>query len=148
MANKTTIAWTDATWNVVTGCTPVSPGCAHCYAERFAERWRGIPGHPYEQGFDLKLHPERLVQPGRWQKPSMIFVCSMADLFQSGVPDSYLDQVFRVMLENPRHIFQVLTKRAARLRTYIARKGFDIPEHIWVGVTAEDQRREIGRAHV
>ena len=139
-ANKTNIPWTDASWNPVTGCTKVSPGCAHCYAERFAERWRGIERHPYEQGFDLKLHPKRLTQPGRWTKPSMIFVCSMADLFQSRVPNDYLARVFRVMLANYQHTFQVLTKRTARMRAYINALG-GVPPHIWVGTTAEDQQR-------
>ena len=97
MADKSAIEWTEATWNPVTGCDKVSPGCAHCYAETFAERWRGIPGHPYEQGFALKLWPQRLEQPLKWSRPRMIFVNSMSDLFHEGIPDAYLEQVFEVM---------------------------------------------------
>ena len=87
MADRSAIEWTEATWNPVTGCSKVSPGCAHCYAETFAERWRGVPGHPYEQGFDLRLWPERLDQPLRWKRPRMIFVNSMSDLFHEDDPD-------------------------------------------------------------
>src|ERR1044072_2408227 len=97
MADKSKIEWTEATWNPVTGCIKVSPGCDHCYAETFAERWRGTPGHAYENGFDLQLRPKRLDQPLRWTRPRMIFVNSMSDLFQDGVPDDYIAQVFGVM---------------------------------------------------
>ena len=97
MADNSAIEWTEATWNPVTGCTQVSPGCAHCYAKTFAERWRGIPGHPYEQGFDLRIWPERLEQPLRWTRPRMIFVNSMSDLFHEDIPLSYIEQVFDVM---------------------------------------------------
>ena len=90
MAQSSTIEWTEATWNPVTGCSQVSPGCAHCYAKTFAERWRGVPGHPYEQGFDLRLWPERLDAPLRWRKPKTIFVNSMSDLFHKDVPDEYI----------------------------------------------------------
>ena len=97
MSESSTIEWTDATWNPVTGCTKVSPGCAHCYAETFAERFRGVPGHPYEPGFDLTLRPERLEQPLAWKKPRVIFVNSMSDLFHKDVPDEYVAEVFDVM---------------------------------------------------
>ena len=97
MSDKSTIEWTDATWNPVTGCTRVSPGCDHCYAMRFAERWRGIPNHPYEQGFDLKLIPEKLGEPLRWSSPKKIFVNSMSDLFHPDIPDDYIAQVVQVM---------------------------------------------------
>src|SRR5207249_2957651 len=97
MADNSRIEWTDATWNPVTGCTKISPGCAHCYAETFAERFRGVRGHPYEQGFDLKLWPERLQLPLRWKKPRRIFVNSMSDLFHMDIPDDFISQVFETM---------------------------------------------------
>ena len=115
MADKSAIEWTEATWNPVTGCDKVSPGCAHCYAETFAERWRGIPGHPYEQGFALKLWPQRLEQPLKWSRPRMIFVNSMSDLFHERIPDAYIEQVFEVMGQAHWHTFQILTKRHERL---------------------------------
>ena len=93
MSQNTAIEWTDVTWNPIRGCTKISPGCAHCYAETFAERFRGVPGHPYEQGFDLRLVPEKLVDPLRWPRPRMIFVNSMSDLFQVGVSDDYTPRV-------------------------------------------------------
>jgi protein gp37 len=111
MAQTSKIEWTDATWNPVRGCTKVSPGCAHCYAETFAERWRGIPGHPYEQGFDLRLVPEKLDEPLHWRKPRRVFVNSMSDLFHEDVPFEFIDRVFAVMALCPHHVFQVLTKR-------------------------------------
>jgi len=97
VAQKSDIEWTDATWNPVTGCTKVGPGCDNCYAERFAERWRGIPGHPYEQGFDLTLWPSRLKQPMLWKKPRMIFVNSMSDLFHKDIDRIFIDAVFDAM---------------------------------------------------
>ena len=112
------IEWTQETWNPVTGCTKVSPGCEHCYAERFSERFRGVPGHPYEMGFDLTLRPERLDQPLRWKMPRRVFVNSMSDLFHEDVPDEFIDRVFVVMSITRRHTFQVLTKRAERMRDY------------------------------
>lgn len=124
MPGDSTIEWTEKTWNPVTGCTKVSPGCAHCYAETFAERWRGIPGHPYEQGFDLKLWPERLVLPLRWRKPRFIFVNSMSDLFHEEIPDDYIARVFGVMAAADHHVFQVLTKRAPRMRDLLRRTEF------------------------
>jgi len=119
MPGKSSIEWCDATWNPVTGCTQVSAGCDSCYALRFAERWRGIPGHPYEQGFDLKLWPERLDLPLRWTKPSRIFVNSMSDLFHAGVPDEFISQVFMTMAEARRHTFQILTKRPQRMLRFL-----------------------------
>ena len=112
------IEWTQETWNPVTGCTKVSPGCRHCYAERFSERFRGVPGHPYEPGFDLTLRPERLSKPLGWKKPRRVFVNSMSDLFHEDVPDEFIDRVFVVMSLAQRHTFQVLTKRAERMREY------------------------------
>ena len=119
MADKSKIEWTDASWNPVTGCTKVSPGCDHCYAETFAERWRGTPGHHFENGFDVQLRPERLDQPLRWKKPRRIFVNSMSDLFHKDVPDLFITQVFDVMEQAKHHTFQVLTKRHARMRAFV-----------------------------
>ena len=115
MSDKSKIEWTDATWNPVRGCTKVSPGCVHCYAETFAERFRGVPGHPFEFGFDLRLVPEKLGDPLRWRAPRLVFVNSMSDLFHDGVPDHYVTAVAKVMSAANWHTFQVLTKRAERL---------------------------------
>ena len=110
MGQASNIEWTDATWNPVTGCTKIGPGCDNCYAQRFAERWRGIEGHPYEQGFDLRLWPSRLDQPSRWKKPRMIFVNSMSDLFHKRVDRHFIDKVFDAMEAANWHVYQVLTK--------------------------------------
>ena len=141
MADNSAIEWTDATWNPVTGCTKVSRGCDHCYAERFAERWRGIPGHPYGQGFDLRLWESRLNQPAQWRKPRMIFVNSMGDLFHKDVPSGFIDQVFAQMETVDRHTYQVLTKRSLRMRDYLKDRYGDhpAPPHIWCGVSVEDR---------
>jgi len=140
MAGKSRIEWTDATWNPVTGCTKAGPGCDNCYAERFAERWRGIPGHPYEQGFDLKLWPSRLDQPRRWKTPRMIFVNSMSDLFHKDIDRAFIDRVFSSMEDTNRHVYQVLTKRSSLMRDYIRERyaGETAPRHIWLGVSVED----------
>src|SRR4029077_10088887 len=114
MSLGSAIEWTDATWNPVRGCTKISSGCAHCYAETFAERFRGVHGHPYEQGFDLRLVPGKLAEPLRWSKPSMIFVNSMSDLFHDDVPTEYISAVANVMQTAGWHTYQVLTKRAER----------------------------------
>src|SRR5438128_943845 len=138
MADSSTIEWTDATWNPVTGCTQVSPGCDHCYALTFAERFRGVAGHCYEQGFDLRLWPERLDLPLKWRKPRRIFVNSMSDLFHKDVPDEYIQRVFATMVEADWHIFQVLTKRSARLARLAPTLPW--PSHVWVGVSIELDR--------
>lgn len=138
---KTGIEWTEATWNPVTGCSQVSPGCAHCYAKTFAERWRGIPGHPYEQGFDLRLWPDRLDQPLRWRKPKTIFVNSMSDLFHEEIPIEYIQRVFSVMAEAKQHTFQVLTKRHERLADLAVELPW--PENVWMGVSIENRRWSI-----
>src|SRR5215213_1308523 len=119
MSNQSTIEWTDATWNPVTGCTQVSPGCDHCYALTFAERFRGVPQHPYEQGFDLRLWPERLDLPLRWKKPRRIFVNSMSDLFHKDVPEEFIRRVFDTMEAAHWHSFQVLTKRSSLMRDFL-----------------------------
>ncbi len=146
MGDKSAIEWTDATWNPVTGCTQVSPGCDHCYALTFAERFRGVPGHPYEQGFDLKLWPERLELPLKWRRPRRIFVNSMSDLFHRDVPDEYIHRVFETMVKADWHIFQVLTKRSARLK----RLGPTLPwrPHIWAGVSVEQDRYDWRADHL
>lgn len=141
MASYSSIEWTDSTWNPVTGCNKVSPGCVHCYAETFSERFRGVPGHPFEQGFDLKMWPERLALPIQWKEPKMIFVNSMSDLFHKDVPDEFIGQVFDVMLQAKHHIFQILTKRSERMMTW-TRDRFSkeiLPDHIWLGVSVENQ---------
>src|SRR6266566_3661765 len=120
MALSSKIEWTDATWNPVRGCTKISPGCKHCYAETFAERFRGVKGHPYEQGFDLRLVPEKLAEPLSWTKPRRVFVNSMSDLFQEGVPHEFILRAFEVMERAHWHTFQVLTKRAERMYDFFA----------------------------
>ena len=140
MADSTAIEWTDATWNPVTGCTKISAGCDHCYAERFAERFRGVKDHPFERGFDLTLRPKRLSQPMAWRRPRMIFVNSMSDLFHKAVPRAFVDAVFETMESADWHVFQVLTKRSSRLRAYVNARYADrpAPAHIWMGVSVED----------
>jgi protein gp37 len=140
MSENSSIEWTDATWNPVTGCTKISPGCAHCYAETFAERFRGVRGHPYEQGFDLKLWPDRLDLPLQWKRPRRIFVNSMSDLFHADVPADFISRVFDTMVHAGRHVFQVLTKRAERMQewtsTYFTAETW--PENVWLGVSVEN----------
>ena len=140
MGQKSRIEWTDATWNPVTGCTKIGPGCDNCYAERFAERWRGIPGHPYEQGFDLRHWPSRLGQPAAWKRPRMIFVNSMSDLFHKRVDRDHVDRVFDAMEYADWHVYQILTKRSSLMRNYIKRRYVEhpVPRHIWLGVSVED----------
>jgi len=138
MSDRSAIEWTEATWNPVTGCTVVSPGCAHCYAKTFAERFRGVPGHPYEMGFDLTLRPERVDQPLLWKRPRTIFVNSMSDLFHEDVPLEFIQQVFDVMQRAHWHRFQVLTKRAERLAEVAPLLPW--PENAWMGVSVENQR--------
>ncbi len=165
MSDKTGIEWTrgddgtaGATWNPVTGCVKVSPGCDHCYAETFAERWRGTPGHYFERGFDVVLRPDKLDQPLRWTRPRRIFVNSMSDLFHDAVPDEYIACVFTVMAKAPQHTFQLLTKRHARMRSLLSSEEFQLKcfaaalargwdpngtpwplPNVWLGVSAEDQ---------
>jgi len=147
MSSRSTIEWTDATWNPVRGCTKVSPGCAHCYAEVFAERFRGVRGHPYERGFDLRLVPSKLAEPLRWKKPRTIFVNSMSDLFHEGIPDSYIISVARVMCLASWHTYQVLTKRAVRLNMLLNGKlAFAAGQaHVWWGVSVENRRSGLPR---
>jgi protein gp37 len=147
MSLGSSIEWTDATWNPVRGCTKVSPGCAHCYAETFAERFREVPGHPYEFGFDLRLVPEKLAEPFRWRKSCRVFVNSMSDLFHEGVPDDYIVSVTRVMARAHWHQYQVLTKRSTRLRDLLKTKLRFAQElrHIWWGVSVENRKHGLPR---
>ncbi|QSM00105.1 hypothetical protein SEA_CASHLINE_66 [Gordonia phage Cashline] len=159
MSDHTSIEWTDATWNPVTGCTKVSTGCDYCYAETFAERFRGTPGHYFENGFDVQLRENKLTEPLRWRKPRKVFVNSMSDLFHDAVPDRYIESVFSVMAEAKRHTFQVLTKRHARMRSLLSdwdfqenvkeryydnatgNRDFQWPlPNVWLGVSTENQQ--------
>jgi protein gp37 len=172
MARRTAIAWTEATWNPVTGCDQASPGCESCYAMRLAARLKAMGSRRYQNdgapptsgpGFGVTTHPDLLRQPMSWRSPSMVFVCSMADLFHPRVPDDFIAQVFAVMAASPRHTYQVLTKRHARLRALLSRpafaaqvltqarslpsRGHDVAAqdwplpNVWVGVSVEDQLR-------
>ena len=135
MAARSKIEWTDSTWNPARGCTKVSPGCAHCYAEAFAERFRGVKGHPFENGFDLQLVPGKLEEPLRWKQPRLIFVNSMSDLFHESIPLDFIQQVFAVMAKAPWHTFQILTKRSGRLAEVCG--DLPWPPHVWMGVSIE-----------
>lgn len=148
MSEHSQIEWTDSTWNPVRGCTKISPGCKHCYAERFSERFRGVSGSPFEQGFDLRLVPEKLHEPLRWSSPKRIFVNSMSDLFQEDVPTDYISKVGTVMKEANWHTYQVLTKRHERMHRLLVgelRWMSRLP-HVWFGVSVED--REYGLPRV
>jgi protein gp37 len=141
MSEHSEIEWTDATWNPVRGCTKITPGCDHCYAETFAERFRGVEGHPYEQGFDLRLVPEKLAEPLRWKTPKSVFVNSMSDLFHKDVPEDYVEAVCRVLERANWHTYQVLTKRSSRLRGQLEgriRFAADL-RNVWWGVSVEDR---------
>ncbi|GAA2035410.1 phage Gp37/Gp68 family protein [Catenulispora yoronensis] len=167
--NTTTIEWTDRTWNPVTGCTRVSPGCDRCYAENIARRFAG--GAAFPNGFAVTLHPERLDAPRRWRRPARVFVNSMSDLFHNDIPDEFVLAVFQTMADTPQHTFQILTKRPARMRAFCDRLGFRDPTraeaaaghlsiayledhpadvapwdawplpNVWLGVSVEDQAR-------
>ena len=141
MSDKSTIEWTEASWNPVRGCTKVSPGCKNCYAERFAERFRGVKGNAFEQGFDLRLVPEKLTLPLKWSKPKKIFVNSVSDLFHEGVPEDYIRQVCGVMRAAEWHTFQVLTKRSERMRDLLngPLSEFVGLTNVWWGVSVEDR---------
>ncbi|MFI4959915.1 MAG: DUF5131 family protein [Hyphomicrobiales bacterium] len=142
MADATAIEWTDATWNPVTGCTKISAGCDNCYAARFSERFRGVPGHPFKTGFDLTLRPERLLQPFTWKRPRMIFVNSMSDLFYKEIPRAHIAAVFDTMEKADWHIYQVLTKRSSLLQKFIndRYRNRTAPVHMWFGVSVENEQ--------
>ena len=147
MSEHSKIEWTEATWNPIRGCVKISPGCKHCYAETFAERFRGVPGHPYEHGFDPRPVPKKLLEPLSWASPKSVFVNSMTDLFQDAVPDEYIVAVAEVMLLTPWHTYQVLTKRSLRLETLL-RDRLQLAAaapHIWWGVSVEDRKYGVPR---
>jgi len=150
MAQKSTIEWTNTTWNPVTGCSKISSGCDNCYAERFSERFRGVKDHPFENGFDLELRPNRMDQPLTWKKTRMVFVNSMSDLFHKNVPIDYVERVFEVMENANWHIFQILTKRSSLMRNFINARYKDklAPEHIWLGVSVEDYTKRSRIKHI
>ena len=150
MADGSAIEWTDATWNPVTGCTKISRGCDHCYAERFSERFRGVPDHPFSSGFDVTLRPNRIRQPLEWRRPRMIFVNSMSDLFHKDIPIQFLDRIFSTMERADWHVFQILTKRSSLMRKYLrARYGAQRgPQHIWCGVSIEDAQAKPRLVHL
>jgi protein gp37 len=150
MASTTQIEWTDATWNPVTGCTKITRGCDFCYAERFSERFRGVPNHPFEDGFDLKPRQERLKQPLTWRQSRRIFVNSMSDLFHKDVPRAFIDSVFDTMEAADWHTFQVLTKRSSLMTRYLRNRygTGKAPPHIWLGVSVEDAKNLIRLKHL
>jgi protein gp37 len=147
LSDNTQIEWTDATWNPLRGCTKISPGCTHCYAETFAERFRGVPGHPYEQGFDLRLVPEKLRAPLEWRRPRRIFVNSMSDLFHEEAPAEYVERVCETMRTADWHTYQVLTKRADRLHEALngPLRRYAMLPHIWWGVSVENRKHGLPR---
>jgi protein gp37 len=150
MAVNTEIEWTDATWNPVSGCTKISPGCDHCYAERIAERFRGVHGHPFERGFDLTLRPHKLLEPLSWRRPRRVFVNSMSDLFHKEIPRDFVDRVFATMEQAHWHVFQVLTKRSSLMRRYINERYASrrAPTHIWLGVSIENRQALVRLKHL
>lgn len=131
------IEWTDATWNPVTGCTKISAGCAHCYAETMTRRLSAMGVEKYREGFHISVHPEALNEPKKWHKPRAIFVCSMSDLFHEAVPFEFVDEVMRVIKETPHHQYQLLTKRAERMEEFF--RSREVPQNVWLGVTVEVQ---------
>lgn len=147
MSSQSSIEWTDSTWNPVRGCTKLSPGCKHCYAKTFAERFRGVVGHPYERGFEIRTVPERLADPLRWSSPRMIFVNSMSDLFHESVPETYISQVCEVMALANWHTYQILTKRSGRMAELLkgSLKKFAKMPHIWWGVSVENKKHGLPR---
>jgi protein gp37 len=134
----TKIEWTESTWNPVTGCTKISTGCKFCYAEVMARRLKAMGQEKYKNGFELTLHFETLQEPYSWKKGKMIFVNSMSDLFHKDIPIKYIQQVFKVIKDNPQHVFQVLTKRADVLRYYDSEGWLEWPHNLWMGVTVEN----------
>ncbi len=143
MTTLSTIEWTEQTWNPLTGCTKVSPGCKHCYAEAMARRLQAMGAPGYAAGFTLALHPARLAEPLARAKPTVYFVNSMSDLFQGDVPDAFIDAVFATIEATPRHTYQILTKRAERLPDYFARRA--CPANAWLGVSVEDRAHGLPR---
>ena len=147
MSVKTDIEWTESSWNPLRGCDKVSDGCKNCYAETFAERFRGVKGHPFEFGFDLRLVPEKLEEPLRWKRSRKIFVNSMSDLFHDDVPTAYIERVCETMLTAKWHTYQVLTKRQDRMETLLNADLRDaaLAPHVWWGVSVENKRHGLPR---
>lgn len=143
MTTQSAIEWTEQTWNPVTGCTKISPGCKHCYAETMARRLTAMGVHGYENGFNLTLLPERLAEPLKRKKPTVYFVNSMSDLFHEEVPDTYIQQVFDVIRQTPQHTYQILTKRAERLPDFFSH--YDAPQNAWLGVSVENRKHGLPR---
>lgn len=143
MGNSSRIEWTNATWNPITGCTKVSQGCKHCYAETLAQRLKAMGTPGYEDGFNVSLHPERLEQPLRRKKPTIYFVNSMSDLFHENVPDRFIDRIFEVIQKTPQHTYQILTKREGRMSDYC--RGRELPSNVWLGVSVENRRQGVPR---
>lgn len=133
----TKIEWTESTWNPITGCTKISPGCKFCYAEEMARRLKAMGQEKYINGFELTMHPGSLNEPYTWKKGKMIFVNSMSDLFHKEIPIEYIQKIFQVIKENPQHVFQILTKRADVLRYYDSEGWLEWPHNLWMGVTVE-----------
>jgi len=143
MTTQSSIEWTEQTWNPVTGCTKISPGCKHCYAETMTRRLTAMHVKGYENGFEISTHPERLNAPLLRKRPTVYFVNSMSDLFHEGVPDSFIDRVLDIIKRTPQHTYQVLTKRAERLPEFFA--GREVPENMWLGVSVEDKQYGLPR---
>lgn len=143
MATSSRIEWTEQTWNPTTGCTKISPGCKHCYAETMARRLHAMGTPGYDNGFELSLMNDRLEQPLHRQKPTIYFVNSMSDLFHEEIPNRFLDRVFSVIKKTPHHTYQILTKRSARMRDYFS--GRAVPGNVWLGVSVEDQKYGLPR---
>lgn len=143
MSQSSRIEWTEATWNPTVGCSKISAGCKHCYAETMAKRLKAMGTPGYENGFQLTLLPNRLLEPTKRKKPAVYFVNSMSDLFHKKVGDGYIEQVFDVIRSCPQHTFQILTKRADRLASYF--KHRTVPDNAWIGVTVEDKVSGIPR---
>ena len=143
MSTKSKIEWTEQTWNPIVGCSKVSAGCKHCYAETMAKRLQAMKTPGYENGFKLNLVPERLGQPLKRKKPTKYFVNSMSDLFHEDVPFSYIDQIFDVIEKTPQHIYQILTKRADRMSSYFNKNK--VPQNAWIGVTVENKEHGLNR---
>jgi protein gp37 len=146
MSLSSKIEWTDATWNPVTGCTKISEGCRHCYAEKLALRLKAMSNPRYFNGFDLTFHHDVLQNPLKWQKPRMVFVNSMSDLFHEQIPLSFIKEVFQVIGESPRHTFQILTKRSQRLMELAPALAW--PKNLWMGVTVESEDYAYRIAHL
>ena len=146
MSDRSRLEWTNATWNVSRGCTKISPACKNCYAEAFANRWKGIQGHPFEKGFEFRIYPEKLVEPVKWVKSRRIFVNSMSDLFHEDIPDLFILSVFKVFTLVNWHIYQVLTKRAKRLSSFILKYQDIINlDNVWLGVSCENIEHGVPR---